>query len=109
MADEPRVAQDEPQSSEQTNSSYIALSPFSPCINAVEDVPWTILSTKRGVAGEAQIDTTSQLTIRVPPAASGFQSFLKAFEALNPDKHGNVLHKPIDVRALSVRPVYLST
>jgi peroxin-6 len=75
----------------------------------VEDVPWTILPTRRAVAGEAQIDTTSQLTIRVPPAASGFQSFLKTFEALNPDKHGNVLHKPIDVRALSVRPVCLST
>ena len=109
VTDAPDFAEDdELQSTKPPSNSYIAISPVSPLITAVEDFPWTILPARRRFPEEAQAETTSPLTLRVPLAASGFQSFLKTFEALNPDRHASILHKPIEVRALSVRPVCLS-
>jgi peroxin-6 len=99
---------DEIESPKPPSNHYIAISPVSPLVSALEEVPWTILPARRRFPEEAQADTASSLNIRVPPSTSGFQSFLKNFEALNPDKHVNILHKPIDVRALCVRPVRLS-
>ena len=103
------VDEEEPLSIHQTSNAYIAISPFSPFITAVEDAPWTIVPVRRRFSGETQPDSTRQLTLRIPPATTGFQSFLKTFEALTPVKHTHGLHKPIDVRALAVRPIHLGT
>jgi peroxin-6 len=105
----PFAEEDEVQSPKPPSNSYIAISPVSPLISALEEIPWTILAARRQFPKEAQADTASSIIIRIPPSAPGFQSFLKNFEALNPDKHVNILHKPIDVRALCIRPVRLST
>ncbi|EER37053.1 peroxisomal biogenesis factor 6 [Histoplasma capsulatum H143] len=88
---------------------YIAISPWSPHNLLVDDLLWTIIPMRLQSATKSQSSPLSPSTANFPASSGSIQSFVQAFEMLDPTRNSISSQREIEIHVLAVVPLYLDT
>lgn len=86
---------------------YVAISPYTPILSSIEDLPWTILPITAQRSESSR--SISHSTVLFPDSAHSLQSFVQATSKIDPSRHSFQVQRPIEIRILDVVPLHLDT
>lgn len=75
----------------------------------MEDIPWTIVPVKKHHSRTSNTPPLPPSTISFPAASTSLQSFARALDALDPNRHPNHGQKDVTILVNDVEPLALST
>lgn len=88
---------------------YVAISPYTPSYNSVDDLAWTILPVRLRPRAQSLASPISHSTVVFPDSAESLQPFLQAQSKLDPTRHSVQTQRVIEIRVLDVLPLQLDT
>ncbi|OOF96744.1 hypothetical protein ASPCADRAFT_145517 [Aspergillus carbonarius ITEM 5010] len=88
---------------------YLAISPYLPGYNAVEDLAWTIIPVRPQSKERSPQSTVPHSTVLFPHSAASLQPFTEALGKLDPTRHTLQTQRAIEIRVLDVAPLPLDT
>ncbi|ODM15117.1 Peroxisomal biogenesis factor 6 [Aspergillus cristatus] len=88
---------------------YVAVSPYTPSYNSVEELAWTILPVRVHPRESSYTAPISHSTVVFPDSAESLQPFLQAQSRLDPTRHSVQTQRVIEIRVLDVVPLQLDT
>ena len=88
---------------------YVAISPYTPSYNSVDDQAWTILPVRLRPLPQSLTSPISHSTVVFPDSAESLQPFLQAQSKLDPTRHSVQTQRVIEIRVLDVLPLQLDT
>ncbi|OXV08370.1 hypothetical protein Egran_03868 [Elaphomyces granulatus] len=88
---------------------HIAISPYTPHFNAVDDLPWTIIPIQVQQRDRSQVASISHSTVILPASTSSLRSFLHARDRVDFARHPIQNQRVIEIRVLDVVPLHLDS
>ncbi|PYH93781.1 peroxisomal biogenesis factor 6 [Aspergillus ellipticus CBS 707.79] len=94
---------------DETEVYYIAIAPYFPGYNAVEDLAWTIIPVRPQSKDRSYKSPIPHSTVLFPQSAVSLQPFVDALSKLDPTRHALQTQRAIEIRVVDVAPLPLDT
>ncbi|KAE8390960.1 AAA-domain-containing protein [Aspergillus alliaceus] len=94
---------------EDTEIRYVAISPYLPGYNSVEDLAWTVIPIRPQSKNRSYGTPIPHSTIAFPDSADSLQPFIQALSKLDPTRHTLQVQRSVEIRVLDVVPLHLDT
>ena len=86
---------------------YVAISPYTPIINTIEDLAWTIVPVSIQRTERLRNAPISPSTLIFPDSTDALQPFIRALNKVDPSRHSLPSQRPIEIRVLDIVPLHL--